>query len=504
MKNSVLIIGLDGVAWDLLRPWIKEGKLPTLSKLIAKGASGDLKTTIPPLSGSAWTSLFTGKNPGKHGIYEYTTDLGDLTNSRSIKTEKLWQILSFYKKRCGVMNVTMTYPVEKINGYMVSGILTPQDEEVYSYPAELMSVLKKHDYEIRIRYGKHRSLPNREDIIERRYDFLKKLYDILEKRYNTFKELINEQWDFFMFVFDETAMLQHLFFDRKDIMLEFFEKVDFYLGDLIKTFSEKNENPYIFMVSDHGFSSSPTRSINMRVWMEENGISQDTRSISQKIIPKIYNKLHLSELPLFLNKAKKTRETFQKALTKSSNVYYKYPGVYIKQDNLTPDEYEKLREELVQKLNQLQDTTTKEKVFQIVEKREAFYSGSYSKLTPDIVALPISKYRITFSYDSDKMFEDIEMHLKGKHFSDIYGMFLAHGPEIQPGTIRDTSILDIFPTVLHILDVPLPKDLDGKIPKDIFKKNLHFFNKEPVYSNVNFKTLQEKDRIKNMIQDIKV
>jgi len=101
MKNSVLIIGLDGVPWDLLKPWIDEGKLPAFSKLLKKGSGGSLRTTIPPFSSSAWTSLFTGKNPGKHGIYEYTTDLGKLINSKSIKVAKIWQILSHYKKRCG-------------------------------------------------------------------------------------------------------------------------------------------------------------------------------------------------------------------------------------------------------------------------------------------------------------------------------------------------------------------------------------------------------------------
>ena len=82
MKNSVLIMGIDGVSWDLLRPWIEDGKLPTLSRLVQKGASGNLKTVIPPLSCTAWTSLFTGTNPGKHGIYEYTTESGKLINSK--------------------------------------------------------------------------------------------------------------------------------------------------------------------------------------------------------------------------------------------------------------------------------------------------------------------------------------------------------------------------------------------------------------------------------------
>lgn len=508
MKNSVLIIGLDGVSWKLLKPWIKDGELPNLSKLIKKGTEGDLRTVIPPISSSAWTSLCTGKNPGKHGIHEYTTDLGQLLNSSSIKVDKIWQILSYHKKRCGVINVIMTYPPEKINGYMVTGILTPQDEKIYSYPPELMKTLKKYNYEVRIRYGKQRLLSNQQSITEEKFVFLEKLYDILDKRYNTLKKLMNEKWDFFILVFDqETSLLQHLFFDRKDIMLKFFKKLDFYINDLIKIYTLKNKFPYIFILSDHGFSDSPIRSVNMRAWMEKNKISKDNRTIIQKIIPKIYNKLNKMNLIEYMpitNKIKRTKDTFQSNLTKSSNVYYKYPGVFITKNKLKQKEYEKIRDNLIRKLKSLQDPMTNEKVFQMVEKREDIYSGKYTKLTPDIVALPKNKYHITFSYDSKIIFDDIKMHLKGKHFSDMEGLFLVQGNDVQFGTIKDVSILDIFPTVLHILDVPLPQDLDGKVLKNIFKNNSYLDNKKVVYSEEDTKILQEKNNIQNILQDIKL
>jgi len=508
MKNSVLIIGLDGTSWTLLDPWIKNGKLPNLSKLIRKGSKGDLKTTIPILSCSAWTSLFTGKNPGKHGIFEYIDDSGALINSRLIKTEKIWKILSHYNKRCCVINVPNTYPVEKINGCMVSCVLTPADEKVYSYPPELMSLLKKYDYKIRIRYGRHTFL-NSEYVIGRRYKFLKELYDMLDKRYYVSKELMNEKWDFFMHVFtQETGTLQHIFFDRKDVMLKLVKKIDFYVGDLIKTFSSKNPNPYIFIVSDHGFSASPTRSVNMKIWLEKNGFLKDNRTIAQKVIPKIYNKLNkripLYKLVIFFNKTKRIRETFQRELTRSSNIYYKYPGVCIRRNGLDENEYEKLRSKLIKELKQLEDPSTNEKVFQIVDKRESIYSGKYSKYAPDIVALAKHRYDVTFSYDSKVLFKDLKLNLKGKHFSDIYGIFLASGKEIQTSVIKDTSILDIFPTVLHILGVPLPKDLDGKVLKDIFKKNSDLYSKKLIYSEEATKMIQEKDVIRDVLQDIKI
>ncbi|HZW04286.1 MAG TPA: alkaline phosphatase family protein, partial [Anaerolineaceae bacterium] len=70
-KNyRVFVIGLDGATYDLIRPWVEQGKLPTFARLLAQGAAGQLRSTIPPMTGPAWTSFMTGKNPGKHGLYD--------------------------------------------------------------------------------------------------------------------------------------------------------------------------------------------------------------------------------------------------------------------------------------------------------------------------------------------------------------------------------------------------------------------------------------------------
>ena len=94
------------------------------------------------------------------------------------------------------------------------------------------------------------------------------------------------------------------------------------------------------------------------------------------------------------------------------------------------------------------------------------------------------------------------MPLKGKHSSDLHGIFMAGGKEVKLNTTKHASILDIFPTVLHILDVPLPKELDGKVLKDIFKEDSSLFNKEISYSEEATKTIKEKSDIQDTLQDI--
>jgi predicted AlkP superfamily phosphohydrolase/phosphomutase len=67
----VIVIALDGATFDLLDPWLDEGVLPTLARLIAGGVSGRLSSTLPPITAPAWASFMTGKNPGKHGVFDF-------------------------------------------------------------------------------------------------------------------------------------------------------------------------------------------------------------------------------------------------------------------------------------------------------------------------------------------------------------------------------------------------------------------------------------------------
>ena len=68
---KVFVLGLDGATWDVLEPLIQDGLLPNLARLREQGAWGSLRSVFPPLSPVAWTGVMTGKNSGKHGIFEF-------------------------------------------------------------------------------------------------------------------------------------------------------------------------------------------------------------------------------------------------------------------------------------------------------------------------------------------------------------------------------------------------------------------------------------------------
>ena len=136
--NRVLVIGLDGGELRILEHLAAQGHMPFFASILEQGTSGKLRSAFPPVTAPAWSTCITGKGPGKHGVFDFfaTKDSATalrLVDSTSLEAETLWSMLSRAGKRLGVVNVPMTYPPEAINGFLVSGMLTPSNADVFSY-----------------------------------------------------------------------------------------------------------------------------------------------------------------------------------------------------------------------------------------------------------------------------------------------------------------------------------------------------------------------------------
>src|SRR5918993_6123991 len=114
--SRVFIVGWDGATFDLIRPWIDDGRLPNLARVIANGVHGPLRSTIPPWSFQAWTSFMTGKNPGQHGVYDFfrtpegTYDLEFVNAGHRRGGATLWQILSEAGRKVIANGISRTLP----------------------------------------------------------------------------------------------------------------------------------------------------------------------------------------------------------------------------------------------------------------------------------------------------------------------------------------------------------------------------------------------------------
>ena len=124
--TRVFIIGWDGATFDLIKPWVADGKLPNIAEVLENGAHGELGSTLPPMTFPAWSSFMTGKNPGKHGIYDFTRlrpgtyDL-EFVNGGERKAPSFWKLLSDSGRRVISISVPCTYPPEPVRGIILSG-----------------------------------------------------------------------------------------------------------------------------------------------------------------------------------------------------------------------------------------------------------------------------------------------------------------------------------------------------------------------------------------------
>ena len=149
MSKKVLFIGLDGSTFDVLDPLMKAGLMPRLQSFIDEGVRGLLETTIPPITPTAWVSWMTGKNPGKHGVFEFllrrkgSGALPDMpVSARSRDGLPFWDVLGQMGKRAIVTNVPCTYPPTMANGLMIADFLTPRGRRDFTHPAGLIEEIE--------------------------------------------------------------------------------------------------------------------------------------------------------------------------------------------------------------------------------------------------------------------------------------------------------------------------------------------------------------------------
>src|SRR5512143_1443190 len=173
--TKLLIIGLDGGTFDLIKPWAAEGKLPALAALMHEGVSGNLESTLPPVTSPAWPTFMTGKNPGKHGVFDFIRPRAgsfDMVNASQIHGKLLWEILSEAGSSVGVLNVPITYPPRPVNGYLVPGLLSP-DQGKTVYPIDF---LKPYEAEL----GKYRLTPNVQYKPGNEAEFIADVHDLID------------------------------------------------------------------------------------------------------------------------------------------------------------------------------------------------------------------------------------------------------------------------------------------------------------------------------------
>jgi predicted AlkP superfamily phosphohydrolase/phosphomutase len=122
-KPHVVVIGVNGMELDVIRPLLLKGEMPNLAKVIKNGVHGKLRTLNAPNCPRVYTTMFTSTRPEEHGVTGFLVG-GITANTNMLKEEPVWSMLSKSGITVGMANVPATFPVMPVNGYMISGMLT--------------------------------------------------------------------------------------------------------------------------------------------------------------------------------------------------------------------------------------------------------------------------------------------------------------------------------------------------------------------------------------------
>lgn len=493
---AALVIGLDGATWDLLNPMIAAGWMPNLARLVAEGTSAPLRSTLPPLTAPAWSSFMTGLNPGRHGVFAFQRALNrDLertyVNATAIQAPLLWERLSAHGLRVGVLNVPLTYPVRPVNGWLVSGMMTPSEESDFTYPAALAPTLRARRYVIDLRVLKQERDYRAP---EQRLALVNDLQRVLQERQAAFEEVLLPQGgDFIMVVYETPDRLQHWTWKYLDELLgltgprvvertpihaaveETYRALDAAIGRTLALAAGPQTR--LFMLSDHGFGFRHTR-VHMDQWLANQGwltYAAGKADVRKRL------KQSMGWLKRFLPRSLLLQGRRVFAVNRIidwthtraySGVASEY-AIYINRRGREPygivadAEVDALRRQIKARLLELTDPRQGQRVVLAVYDREEFYQGPFADQAPDLVYELAPGYEPTSEVSPGRLFTDVSAEGEGMHQPD--GIFLAWGPDIAAQRLGPgLGLADLTPTILYSLGLPTPQGLDGRVLTEIF------------------------------------
>jgi predicted AlkP superfamily phosphohydrolase/phosphomutase len=521
--TKVFIVSLDGATFDVIRPLVRQGYMPNLGRALEHGLAAELESVIPPVTASAWTSFMTGKQPSKHGIFDFArfdveTSSWKINNSQHIRAKTLWQILSEKGKRVVVLNLPYTYPPYEVNGVMVSGWDAPT-MRAFTYPAELGAKIFEiiPDYGSTLDLSLWNYLPAESNVEFK--TFTHKLIRSSEQGAELASHFLSTQpWDVFMVHFQQTDWIQHKLWayiekaclderdksDRIETVRQCYRKFDELVGRLLA--STGSANPVRIILSDHGFGRyrgliCPNYFLNQ--WGHfylrtdrESMLKRLVKNSSSAAVRKIYRGLAKAKHSFQGQQAVKKykswadmvdeaapqdrfpvdwRRTKAAALVGSETafLYVNVEGRNARGMVAPGAEYEALVTDLIERFHNIRDPKSGDKLLTRVARGvETYSSVGDGVLLPDLVLVPADGY--VFSTSTADGFVP-EVSCEGNHRHN--GILLMQGDGVK-SEIPDfrPHLVDLAPTILHMLGLAVPADMDGRVLEEAFSdaRQVHY------------------------------
>lgn len=467
-EPKVFVIGLDCAPPELLfQQWRHE--LPNLGRLMDRGTYRELMSATPAITVPAWSSMTSSKDPGTLGFYgfrnrqDYTYKNRYIATGAAVKEKRVWDILSDAGKQCIVLGVPQTYPIKPLkNGHIVSSFLTPSttDPSVqWTHPPtlrdEINQLLHPEAYDV--------------DVPEFRTNdkqyLLDQLYKMSEKRYKVLRYLLdNKPWDFFMFVEMGVDRIHHAMWALHEpthpkhepngpyvhAIRDYYRYLDQEIGTLLERVPEET---HIIVVSDHGVKSMDG-GICINEWMRREGY------LVLKEEPPAGKLSRLDDLEVDWSK------------TKAWGDGGYYARIFVNMKGREPEgvipqeEYERFRDELtaaIQAIPAPDGSPLQTRVF----KPEEIYK-KVKNVPPDLlVYLDDLRWRSvgSFGHDNIYTFENDTGPDDANHAENGVWVYSPPAAEASLGgrQLARAQLMDFAPTILQLLDVEIPSDMQGKV-----------------------------------------
>jgi len=466
-ETKVALIVFDGGEWKIVNRLENQGRLPAISKAMEDGIHGNLSTprSFSPVT---WTKIATGQSTEDVKVSGWNSETEEgsqrVVSSKDVKNYRIWNYLNRAGISTGVVNYLLTWPLEKVKGYMVADTLARGPERLYPKDKFNNESLMKHGSEWE---KANKALDDHTNI-----DFLTL----------GFKRIDGIQHHLWKFVEPEPFGLQ-----RQEKNDKYRELVYSEYESLDQIVSRLGEDWNIIIVSDSGFQPEgmnepgdimPTQAVNLRPLLQELDYAKyNVRQDYGQVIMRV-----------------------QKEESQLQNYYFEYPL----KPTINATHYRfKFKvidpsldvEKTIDRLKNV-DYRNSSDFFYDIEKIEegdnTFIKGRYKVKKEDIVdkkvvesyvnhptvPKPLTHVESALGLELPdgteyNLWTDAEQ--SGDHPPGTDGMIIASGPDIaNKGYIGETvRASDIAPTILYMYGVPVPKGMDGEVKTHLFTEEFN-------------------------------